>query len=169
MHPTLPAGCRALVECGGSGRLRLIGPPTQDFVFRPDRVNLAQADLFARALAPVRLKAPATIADLPASVPLTALLKTPRLEDFPVRDLWEKRDSHQSLEVPLGIEAGGGVTMLNFQDTATGGDGSHAMVGGTTGTGKTRFLQTLITLLAAHHHPHDLNFILIDYKGGDLL
>jgi S-DNA-T family DNA segregation ATPase FtsK/SpoIIIE len=166
---TLPAGCRALVECGGSGRLRLIGPPTQDFVFRPDRVNLAQADLFARALAPVRLKAPATIADLPASVPLTALLKTPRLEDFPVRDLWEKRDSHQSLEVPLGIEAGGGVTMLNFQDTATGGDGSHAMVGGTTGTGKTRFLQTLITLLAAHHHPHDLNFILIDYKGGDLL
>jgi S-DNA-T family DNA segregation ATPase FtsK/SpoIIIE len=166
---TLPAGCRALVECGGSGRLRLIGPPTQDFVFRPDRVNLAQADLFARALAPVRLKAPATIADLPASVPLTALLKTPRLEDCPVRDLWEKRDSHQSLEVPLGIEAGGGVTMLNFQDTATGGDGSHAMVGGTTGTGKTRFLQTLITLLAAHHHPHDLNFILIDYKGGDLL
>ncbi len=58
---------------------------------------------------------------------------------------------------------------LNFQDTATRGDGSHAMIGGTTGTGKTRFLQTLILLMAAHHHPHDVNFILIDYKGGDLL
>jgi S-DNA-T family DNA segregation ATPase FtsK/SpoIIIE len=165
----LPGGCRALVECGGGGRMRLIGPPTQDFAFTPDRVSPAQADVFARALAPIRLKAPATIADLPASVPLTALLNLTRLEALPVRDLWEKRHSHQSLEVPLGIEAGGGVTMLNFQDTATGGDGSHAMVGGTTGTGKTRFLQTLITLLAAHHHPHDLNFILIDYKGGDLL
>jgi len=165
----LPGGCRALVECGGSGRMRLIGPPTQDFLFSPDRVSCAQADRFARSLAPIRLKAPATIADLPASVPLTALLNVPRLEDLPVRQHWEKRDSHQSLEVPLGIEAGGGVTLLNFQDTAIGGDGSHAMVGGTTGTGKTRFLQTLITLLAAHHHPHDLNFVLIDYKGGDLL
>jgi S-DNA-T family DNA segregation ATPase FtsK/SpoIIIE len=165
----LPAGCRALVECGASGRLRLIGPPTQDFPFNPDRVSSAQADLFARTLAPIRLKAAATTADLPASVPLTALLNVSRLEDYPIRDHWEKRDSHRSLEAPIGIEAGGGVTMLNFQDTAIGGDGSHAMVGGTTGTGKTRFLQTLITLLAAHHHPHDVNFILIDYKGGDLL
>jgi len=165
----LPGGCRALVECDGIGRLRLVGPPTQDLPFSPDRISRDQADHFARTLAPIRLKAPATITDLPTSVPLTALLNTARLEDLPVRDLWEKRDSHQSLEVPLGIEAGGGVTILNFQDTATGGDGSHAMVGGTTGTGKTRFLQTLITLLAAHHHPYDLNFILIDYKGGDLL
>ncbi|MFN3763488.1 MAG: FtsK/SpoIIIE domain-containing protein, partial [Anaerolineae bacterium] len=70
---------------------------------------------------------------------------------------------------PVGILSGGATPTLNYPAAPGGGDGSHAMVGGTTGTGKTRFLQTMVTLLAAHHHPHDLNFVLIDYKGGDLL
>jgi S-DNA-T family DNA segregation ATPase FtsK/SpoIIIE len=167
----LPSGCRALVNCRSMGEalLRLVGPPTQDFALRPDHVSHDQAETFARALAPIRLKAAATAGGLPSNVPLTGLLGVPRLEQLPTRDLWERRDAHRSLEVPLGIDASGSVVMLNFQDTATGGDGSHAMVGGTTGTGKTRFLQTLIALLAAHHHPHDVNFVLIDYKGRDLL
>ena len=69
----------------------------------------------------------------------------------------------------MGIESGGGIVYLNFQETARKGDGVHALVGGTNGTGKTRFLQMMITLLAANHHPHDVNFILIDYKGRDLI
>lgn len=164
----LPAACGAIVDLSNN-RLRLVGPPTQEFPFAPDRVDAADADTFARTLAPVRVKPPATHSDLPTNVPLTALLKTPRLEDYPVLQHWQQRDSHQRLEVPLGIEAGGGTVFLNFQEAARQGDGSHAMVGGTIGTGKTRFLQTMIILLAAHHHPHDVNFVLIDYKGGDLL
>jgi len=165
-----PGACCAVVDLSGGGnRLRLVGPPTLEFTFSPDRVDAVHAEAFARALAPVRIKPLATQTDLPSNVPLTALLKTARLEDYPVLQHWQQRDSHRSLEVPLGIDAGGGSVLLNFQDTARQGDGSHAMVGGTTGTGKTRFLQTMIILLAAHHHPHDVNFILIDYKGGDLL
>ena len=166
----LPSACGAVVDLsGGNNRLRLVGPPTQEFPFSPDRVGAARVDAFARALAPVRVKPLATQSDIPSNIPLTALLKTTRLDDYPVLQHWQQRDSHQTLEAPLGIEAGGGTILLNFQDAARHGDGSHAMVGGTTGTGKTRFLQTMIVLLAAHHHPHDVNFILIDYKGGDLL
>lgn len=164
----LPAACGALVDLSAS-RLRLVGPPTQEIPFAPDHLSAAEAERFARLLASLRLKALTSAADLPASLPLTALLKAPRLEACPVQQHWSRRDTFQRLEVPLGVEAGGGEVLLNFQDTASGGDGSHAMIGGTTGTGKTRFLQTLILLLAAHHHPHDLNFILIDYKGQDLL
>jgi S-DNA-T family DNA segregation ATPase FtsK/SpoIIIE len=164
----LPAACGAVLDLNAS-RLRLVGPPTLDLPLAPDRLSAAEAERFARALAPVRLKALTSAADLPASLPLTALLKTPRLEAYPLQQAWTQRDTFQRLEVPLGVEAGGGEVLLNFQDTASGGDGSHAMIGGTTGTGKTRFLQTLILLLAAHHHPHDVNFILIDYKGQDLL
>lgn len=166
----LPSACGAVVDLsGGGGLLRLTGLTPGEFPFIPDRVDAAWADTFARALAPVRLKPLATEADIPSSVPLTTLLQTPRLEDYPVLQHWQARDSHRRLEVPLGIGKGGGIVHLNFQDAAQGGDGSHAMVGGTTGTGKTRFLQTLVTLLAAHHHPHDVNFVLVDYKGGDLL
>lgn len=165
----LPAACGAVLDLNGSARLRLVGPPTRDLLILPDRISAAEADQFARALAPIRLQALTSAADLPASLPLTALLQTSQLESYPLESLWNARDSHQSLEVPLGMEAGGGLVAINFQDTASRGDGSHAMIGGTTGTGKTRFLQTLILLLATHHHPHDLNFILIDYKGQDLL
>lgn len=165
----LPAACGAVLDLSGSARLRLVGPPTRDLFLVPDRISVAEAEQFARALAPICLQALTSAADLPASLPLTALLQTSQLESYPLESLWNARDSHQSLEVPLGMEAGGGPVTINFQDTASRGDGSHAMIGGTTGTGKTRFLQTLILLLAAHHHPHDLNFILIDYKGQDLL
>ncbi|MGQ9710854.1 MAG: type VII secretion protein EssC, partial [Anaerolineae bacterium] len=164
----LPGACGAVVDLA-AGRLRLMGPPTQEIPFSPDQVNAAWADTFARTLAPIRLRPLAATVGLPSTVSLLALLKAPAPQDIPISSLWGARDTHQSLEAPVGLGPGGGPLLVNFQDTARGGDGSHAMVGGTTGTGKTRFLQTLVTLLAVHHHPHDVNFILIDYKGGDLL
>lgn len=45
-------------------------------------------------------------------------------------------------------------------------DGPHALVGGTTGAGKSELLQTLVASLAVHSRPDELGFVLIDYKGG---
>lgn len=164
----LPGGCGALVDLY-SNRVNLVGPPTVEIPFTPDRLSLQRAEVFSRILAPLQLRALTPQVDLPSRLSLFELLRVNDPSQFSLIKYWDTRDSHQSLEVPLGLEAGGGVVTINFQDTANRGDGSHAMIGGTTGTGKTRFLQTLILLLAAHHHPHDLNFVLIDYKGGDLL
>ncbi|WP_449283809.1 FtsK/SpoIIIE domain-containing protein, partial [Leucobacter sp.] len=44
--------------------------------------------------------------------------------------------------------------------------GPHALVGGTTGAGKSEFLQTWIMSLAARVSPERLTFLLVDYKGG---
>jgi hypothetical protein len=40
------------------------------------------------------------------------------------------------------------------------------VVVGTTGSGKSEFLRTLIMSISLRHSPEDVNFILIDYKGG---
>ncbi len=45
-------------------------------------------------------------------------------------------------------------------------DGPHALVGGTTGAGKSELLQTIVASLAANHPPNRLTFLLVDYKGG---
>jgi S-DNA-T family DNA segregation ATPase FtsK/SpoIIIE len=45
-------------------------------------------------------------------------------------------------------------------------DGPHGLVGGMTRSGKTEFLKTLITSLAWANHPDDLNFVIVDFKGG---
>ena len=44
--------------------------------------------------------------------------------------------------------------------------GPHALVGGTTGAGKSEFLQTWVLGMAAAHSPDRVTFLLVDYKGG---
>jgi len=44
--------------------------------------------------------------------------------------------------------------------------GPHALVGGTTGAGKSELLQTWVLGMAANHSPARVNFLLVDYKGG---
>ncbi|TFV81398.1 FtsK/SpoIIIE domain-containing protein, partial [Blastococcus sp. CT_GayMR16] len=45
-------------------------------------------------------------------------------------------------------------------------EGPHALVAGTTGSGKSELLQTLIAGLAMQHPPDRCSFLLVDYKGG---
>lgn len=45
-------------------------------------------------------------------------------------------------------------------------DGPHALVGGTTGAGKSEFLQTWVLGMAAANSPDRLTFLFVDYKGG---
>ncbi len=45
-------------------------------------------------------------------------------------------------------------------------DGPHGLVGGTTRSGKTEFLKSLITSLAVSNHPDDLAIVIVDFKGG---
>ena len=45
-------------------------------------------------------------------------------------------------------------------------DGPHGLVAGTTGSGKSELLRSLVAALAAGNGPEQLNFVLIDYKGG---
>lgn len=45
-------------------------------------------------------------------------------------------------------------------------DGPHAIVGGTTGSGKSELLVTWVTSLADRYPPSEVNLLLVDFKGG---
>ena len=45
-------------------------------------------------------------------------------------------------------------------------DGPHALIAGTSGSGKSELLQTLVASLALGNRPTALSFVLVDYKGG---
>ncbi|WP_345713904.1 FtsK/SpoIIIE domain-containing protein, partial [Kineococcus glutinatus] len=45
-------------------------------------------------------------------------------------------------------------------------DGPHGLVAGTTGSGKSEFLQTVVAALAVANRPDEMTFVLVDYKGG---
>jgi S-DNA-T family DNA segregation ATPase FtsK/SpoIIIE len=44
--------------------------------------------------------------------------------------------------------------------------GPHALIAGTTGSGKSELLRTLVVTMAIRVSPAHVNFVLIDYKGG---
>lgn len=71
------------------------------------------------------------------------------------------------LRIPFGHELKTGEVMhLDIKEGAEFGAGPHGMLIGTTGSGKSEFLRTLILSLAATHHPDQVNFLLTDFKGG---
>lgn len=66
----------------------------------------------------------------------------------------------QSLRFDLGLSAEGPIGI----DLAV--DGPHMIVVGTTGSGKSELLRSLVVSLALQASPTEVNFILFDYKGG---
>lgn len=45
-------------------------------------------------------------------------------------------------------------------------DGPHGLIAGTTGSGKSELLQTIVASLAVANTPENMTFVLVDYKGG---
>ncbi|WP_173922025.1 FtsK/SpoIIIE domain-containing protein [Agromyces sp. Marseille-P2726] len=68
-------------------------------------------------------------------------------------------EARSSLRAAVGMTARGPLEI----DLAKG---PHAIVGGTTGSGKSEFLLAWVAAMAASHRPSRVSFLLIDFKGG---
>ncbi|MEJ5997558.1 type VII secretion protein EccCa [Corynebacterium sp. H130] len=81
--------------------------------------------------------------------------------------LWSHpRQLTQQLNVPIGVSESGEPVMLDIKEAAHGGVGPHGLCIGATGSGKSETLRTFVLSLALTHSPDDLNFVLVDFKGG---
>lgn len=54
-------------------------------------------------------------------------------------------------------------TMIDFHEQQ---DGSHALIVGMTGSGKSELLQAIVTALCIEYSPKQVQFVVIDYKGS---
>lgn len=73
---------------------------------------------------------------------------------------WRRGHDHHELSIPIGVTSAG---MLDIDLRA---DGPHMLIAGTTGSGKSELLRTLLISAALHNSADRLTFLLIDYKGG---
>ena len=96
-------------------------------------------------------------AGLPALVRLPPLLG---LEEVTAAAIAQSWSSSTRISTPLGVGEAGGFEIDLVRD------GPHGLVGGTTGSGKSEFLRSMVAGLAARNDPTRLTFILIDFKGG---
>jgi len=159
----LPSECTAVVLCTDDvGRARVLFPgrgESQDGVLLMGAsvgVATEQARSLARYTDPDRDRADAA---LPTDVALSTLLGHAADDADAIVAAWATHAA-ESLPITLGVGSAGAVTV----DVAS--DGPHALVGGTTGSGKSELLRSIIAGLVASTSPDDLNLVLIDYKGG---
>jgi len=109
--------------------------------------------LVSRSLAP--LVDPQTVgsnAAMPTVVPLSGVMDISA-------PAWDG-DSTRSVEILLGLAPDGVVHLDLFSD------GPHALIGGTTGAGKSELLQAIACSLIHRYSPHEVSLFLVDYKAG---
>ncbi|MBC7762920.1 MAG: phosphopeptide-binding protein, partial [Candidatus Saccharibacteria bacterium] len=178
--PALPAVCRTYLHLepgfvlGTVGLVRLGETITE---VETEQVDSARALDFAKRLAPV-IDAGALVADssdIPRSVSMITLLGHELIETSDaVIDRWRQNASMHDRTPgaqPKPRRAGklraivgsAGVDPLHL-DLRT--QGPHALVGGTTGAGKSEFLQAWVLGMAAEYSPDRVTFLFVDYKGG---
>ncbi|MBP3039684.1 type VII secretion protein EssC [Bacillaceae bacterium Marseille-Q3522] len=102
---------------------------------------------------------------IPNGVSFLEMLRVKEVEQLPIKENWLTKESAKSLAVPIGLKGKEDMVELNLHEKA---HGPHGLLAGTTGSGKSEFLQTYILSLAVHFHPHEVAFLLIDYKGGGM-
>lgn len=121
-------------------------------------------ETFARRLKPL-IHNKGVTTQIPENISFLELYGVKSPAEIDVRNLWNNNATHRSLSVPLGVRGKGDIVTLDLHEKA---HGPHGLVAGTTGSGKSEILQSYILSLACNFHPHDVGFLLIDYKGGGM-
>ncbi|MDP3208445.1 MAG: FtsK/SpoIIIE domain-containing protein, partial [Rhodoglobus sp.] len=147
----LPGACRVVVDLSGAGA-RVVRHPN------PDRRGAVTLDLVSREQChrwARRIHADATAdgivaphSGVPSAVELGPLLRQ------------TDAGGRGTLACETAVSASGSVVL----DLVA--DGPHAVVGGTTGSGKSELLIAWVLAMAAPRSPADVTFLLVDFKGG---
>lgn len=168
----IPSDCRAIVEVEQveNGRVAFryaeVGVNTLRYVGTADQLDAVRAERdCARKLAPLAVRTTYG-ADLATAVNLLEMNGVETVDEIPILENWRRSrqpENTEWLSVPIGLMPGNKVRSLLF---SADGDGVHGMIAGTTGSGKSELLLTLIVGLAIKYDPSVVNFVLVDYKGG---
>jgi len=152
-----PSGHR-IVLCVGGDSVAVVGHPDrhQRRDFDPSFLGREQAIAWVMAAREIAGRDGLAVSDnaLPESLKFRELLD--QLGN--ATELSPRRSD--SLEAKPAVGIGGRLSIDLVRD------GPHAIVGGTTGSGKSELLISWVLAMAAESSPDDVTFLLVDFKGG---
>ncbi|CAN5326827.1 hypothetical protein BH11ACT2_BH11ACT2_11720 [soil metagenome] len=141
----VPSHVRVVLRAGADARIERHPDRSRCTSLSLEYVSREQARGWADRL--TALAGPMTPTGPPDAVPLASLLVAATA-------------APGSLSAPVGVDAAGPCVIDLVEH------GPHAIIGGTTGSGKSELLIAWVLSLAHRYPPTDVTFLLVDFKGG---
>ncbi|MGW0530966.1 FtsK/SpoIIIE domain-containing protein [Streptomyces sp. NPDC003032] len=145
-----PRELRLRVEMTGAERLKDV---------RPDFVSPSWCLRLARSVSPLRdISGETEDSALPGSSRLLDVLQLEPPTPGAITARWQAGGQSTMAVIGESYDGPFGIDMRK--------DGPHGLIAGTTGSGKSELLQTIVAALAVANTPENMTFVLVDYKGG---
>lgn len=162
---TIPKSCRCfLTGHGQKGECLKFG---SEQVARSQMIldagSLSKVQEYVRKITGLRVREMEEDGRLPDQVDFLQLYGCSKVEELESGYRWQLARPEERLKAPVGCRAGGNLISLDVHEKF---HGPHGLIAGTTGSGKSELLQTYLLSMAVSYSPADVNFFMIDYKGG---
>lgn len=133
--------------------------------FKLDEWNQSKVYAFVDKLSKLPVQRDSRSLGIVDSISFLQMYRAGNVAELHIEEHWDNNNSAKSLAAPIGVMAGGEVFNLDLHESY---HGCHGLIAGTTGSGKSEFLQALVLSLAVNYSPKEIAFVLIDFKGGDM-
>lgn len=167
----LPKQCTAIIDfTGDTGRIYNTARASEGQLFHPDEISASLRQTFGQAMRPLCCNEGILGNILPEKYTLYQMLGIDTMLSYDIGKIWANTDILESKlapSAPIGILENGDKVFFNSPPTGDNG-GAHALVAGTTGSGKSEVLLTLILSLALRYPPEEVGFLVIDFKGDSI-
>ncbi len=163
----LPAACSAIIRDDEdyNGFYSTAGSFDERTGIAFNKLSVSEMNAYTRKLSGFRVRELGSSSAIPEILTFLDMYKTSNVEDLEVMKKWLENRTYESMKAMVGYKSGGMPLYLDIHEKY---HGPHGLVAGTTGSGKSETLQSYILSLAVNYHPHEVAFILIDYKGGGM-
>ena len=162
-----PNACSTFVEVNEKNGNILQKDTSENEIIKFNNEYLTNVDV--RNLINQIANVPILIKDQSSSLPQTLqfleMFDVSRIEQLNILNRWKMNSPVTSLTTPIGVHANGDKFKLDLHEKA---HGPHGLIAGMTGSGKSEFIITYILSMIINYHPYEVQFVLIDYKGGGI-
>ncbi len=165
----LPTQCKSFIsindlKSGGIFESELTKDTQKSFSIElVNNLNLKQC---ATILSNIPIKDKDDEYDLPKEISFLEMYNVGTVEQLNSLERWQANNPIISLAAPIGYDTNGQLFKLDLHEKE---QGPHGLIAGMTGSGKSEFIITYILSMAINYHPDEVQFLLIDYKGGGLV
>jgi len=164
---SLPDQCQTFIELNDDkGKLFKNVANNESQTFIVDFSNKYSIYQCAKSLAnvPIEFKNDEN-GQIPNKLGFLEMYDVGKVEQLNCLNRWYKNTPILNMQAPIGLGKSGERISLDLHEKY---HGPHGLIAGMTGSGKSEFIITYILSMAINYHPYEVQFILIDYKGGGL-